>query len=126
MVAAISPLNAPSRQGRGSPSPGRSATHGRSLTERPGNTGSASRFAAILVCPACYKKLRWHHRWPGRAVCPACGLRLVVLWDPTRRFSASAENEDSLSEMICDWLDEEDSESEVAQHSCRYKTRSDD
>jgi hypothetical protein len=62
----------------------------------------------IIVCPKCYKKLRCHNKWPGRAICPKCGFHVVVLRKNSRLFSACAEDEDSVDEMIYEWLDDEE------------------
>ena len=112
MVATIGPVNEPSLQNRNKPSRRFQTTPDDLLARRWGAVTPDRQSEAIVMCPACHKKLRWRNRWPGRAVCPACGLRLVVLWDDFGRFSASAENEHSVADMICDWLDDEGNEEE--------------
>lgn len=110
MVATIGPVNELSLQGKDKPSRRSKTTSDDLLARRRGAATPDRQSEAIVVCPACNRKLRWRDRWPGRAVCPACGLRLVVICDDFGRFSASAENEDSVTDMICDWLDDEDGE----------------
>lgn len=110
MVATISPLNGPSLRGRDKPSRRSKTMSDDLLSRRRGAAAPDRQSEAIVVCPACNRKLRWRDRWPGRAVCPACGLRLVVLWDNLGRFSACSEGEDTVADLICDWLDDEASE----------------
>jgi len=105
MVATISLLDKPSRECRDDPARRSRTAPDDEWAGRLEAATPACRSAATVVCPACHKKLRWRNRWPGRAVCPACGLRLVVLWDDLGRFSAHAESEGAVADMICNWLD---------------------
>ncbi|MHC4673566.1 MAG: hypothetical protein ACYTF1_27145 [Planctomycetota bacterium] len=78
------------------------------LTTRLVVAMSGHRPIGIIVCPKCHKKLRWRNKWPGRAICPKCGFHVVVIRENTGLFSACAEDEVSVAEMIYEWLDDEE------------------
>ena len=64
----------------------------------------------VVVCPVCKTKSRWPYRDSGEATCRRCQTRLVILVEDTGQCSAWAKSNDSMAEMICDWIEPDDDE----------------
>jgi hypothetical protein len=57
-------------------------------------------------CPTCHRHLRWHHPYPGKAVCPACQTGLVILVNQfTGQCSAILREAGAECRMMANWLD---------------------
>ena len=98
----------------GNSHPDEEATMAEAGPSGPHGAASDRHPVGLVTCPNCGKKLRWPYRLSGEAICPACRLRLVILSEPWGQWSAQIENEDSLTEMICDWLDPDEEDDKEA------------
>lgn len=96
--------------GLGEPGPG-----------RPPAAPDSARLVAkpAMVCPSCAKRLRWPHSYPGKATCPSCCAKLVILVDQFEKTcSARLRNGSAECDLAANWLDYDrlGRDDEVARH----------